>query len=559
MKKKSSPPKEFSYQSVNFHIRYAYPSADKHKDAPCRGLINPLDPMTGKCLTKRQLSLKESDAPVNHIVHGKDPWDMYNKREAEASYLVSIMAQCGLLGSVAATNPAETADLAQLARNYKQTLFDIHPKWAKSTVKGYSYQYDKLVEEMAGLRAGDLDETAYRQLQEKICRSAAKDATKSQAWTYGETPPSSARTRLSLLCELIRRLKAEGAAIPVVPFPYNGKPSRQELLLDRTDHARAIPDEILRTICADSMIRGQAEILADAGLRISECTGLLFDSLRWLDTSQGRMYYLNISGQVEDDGKRTELPKTKDSYRAVPLSRELGDALMRYRQEMEAKYGDLSLRLMCGHPDGNGFDDSPARIVAWKNQIRERILTLLRAPAAFQAVAAERVYVFDKKAQDAELYRELVCHSLRRNFCTRMYCFSGLDPSEIHQRMGHVYKPISSKTATGLNPTELRQMCLQQHVSPSLYHTANPLRYTAEGPIQATEVPACAIELELKPGESIELTVEDTEPGTVTHISGEGLIVHRLRRDERRNVTYDYGLLPAAETNTVVKKRKLLG
>ena len=53
--------------------------------------------------------------------------------------------------------------------------------------------------------------------------------------------------------------------------------------------------------------------------------------------------------------------------------------------------------------------------------------------------------------------------------------------------------------------------------------------------------------------------MEDTEPGTVTHISGEGLIVHRLRRDERRNVTYDYGLLPAAETNTVVKKRKLLG
>lgn len=61
------------------------------------------------------------------------------------------------------------------------------------------------------------------------------------------------------------------------------------------------------------------------------------------------------------------------------------------------------------------------------------------------------------------------------------------------------------------------------------------------------------------PGESVELTVEDTEPGTVTHISGEGLIIQQLRRDERRNVTYDYGLLSSEETTAVVKKRKLLG
>ena len=94
--------------------------------------------------------------------------------------------------------------------------------------------------------------------------------------------------------ELIRCLKAEGVVIPVIPFAYNGKPSRQMLLLNRTDHARMIPDAILRAICADPVIQGQAEILADAGLRIGECTGLLFDSLRWLDTSQGRMYYLDI-------------------------------------------------------------------------------------------------------------------------------------------------------------------------------------------------------------------------------------------------------------------------
>lgn len=80
MTKKSFPPAAFSHQGVDFRMCYTYPAADKHKDAPCRGRINPLDLMTGKCLTKRQLYGKDSDAPVNHIVHGKDPWDVYSKR-----------------------------------------------------------------------------------------------------------------------------------------------------------------------------------------------------------------------------------------------------------------------------------------------------------------------------------------------------------------------------------------------------------------------------------------------------------------------------------------------
>uniref|UniRef100_UPI00374EF3F7 hypothetical protein n=1 Tax=Candidatus Allofournierella merdipullorum TaxID=2838595 RepID=UPI00374EF3F7 len=295
------------------------------------------------------------------------------------------------------------------------------------------------------------------------------------------------------------------------------------------------------------------------GLRIGECTGLLFDSLRWLDTSQGRMYYLDISGQVDDEGKRTELPKTKDSYRAVPLSRELGEALVRYRQEMEAKYGDISLRLMCGQPDENGFDDSPAKAAAWETQVRARISTLLRKSSAFQAIAANRVYLFDKQAQDAELYSQLFAHSCRRHSCTELYCFSGLNSSEIHRRMGHAYKSLAPQKATGLTPTELRLMCLEKHVSHTFYHPANPLRYDAGGPIRGTEVPACCVELTLMPGESIELTVEDTEPGTVTRISGEELTIQKLRQDECRNVTYDYGLRASEEVSAIVKKRKLLG
>ena len=43
------------------------------------------------------------------------------------------------------------------------------------------------------------------------------------------------------------------------------------------------------------------------------------------------------------------------------------------------------------------------------------------------------------------------------------------------------------------------------------------------------------------------------------HISGEGLTIQKLRQDECRNVTYDYGLRASEEVSAIVKKRKLLG
>lgn len=85
MTKKAAPPNKFSHQGVDFRMCYTYPAADKHKDMPCRGRINPLDPMTGKCLTKRKLYGKDSDSPVNHIVHGKDPWDVYTRGKPKSA------------------------------------------------------------------------------------------------------------------------------------------------------------------------------------------------------------------------------------------------------------------------------------------------------------------------------------------------------------------------------------------------------------------------------------------------------------------------------------------
>ena len=101
-------------------------------------------------------------------------------------------------------------------------------------------------------------------------------------------------------------------------------------------------------------------------------------------------------------------------------------------------------------------------------------------------------------------------------------------------------------------------MCLRQYVRRTLFHGPNPLRYSVDGPFQTTEVPACEVVLTLPPGADVELTVEDTEPGNVTHIEGEELNIRHLRRDERRDVHYTYALLASNEKTAILSKRKLL-
>ena len=374
---------------------------------------------------------------------------------------------------------------------------------------------------------------------------------------YGDEPPSSARKRMSLLYELIQDLKqVEGIPIPAVPTRYNSKPSRQQQLLDRIDSARSLPESLLRSACAQPPLQGQAGLMIDAGLRISEDAGLLFDSLRAIDTSQGTLYYVEITGQLSPSGKRTEITKTDSSYRTVPISYELAQDLVRYRQKLEETHGDLSLRLLCGQGEEDGFNDSPAKAAAWQERISKLVPQLLRQKDFSRALASARAYCFSQKAQDIALRDRSTCHALRRNFCTWLYCQSGLDTAEIYRQMGHSYGPLQKKAA-GLTPEELRRMCLRKYVSPTLYHSANPLRYSVDGAQRMTEVPACEVILTLPTGTSIELTVEDSEPGNAIQITGEGLNVQLLRKDERHDMQYTYALLTDEAEIAILTKHKL--
>lgn len=561
MKRKPSPPKDFSYQGANFVLRYSWPSARRHTATPCRGYVDPLDPMTGKPLSKRQVYGKDSDEPVHYTVYGKDPQDIWDHhREEAASHLTALMVQRGLLGAEPAPDPATTAEIAILARNFAGTFFFLHrSEWGVTTMEEYRRQFDILMDELGDLRVGDLNDEVYRRLQETICRNALAGARKMESWTYGEEPPSSARKRMSILYELIQDLKqVEGVPIPTVPKRYNSKPSRQQQLLDIVDSARSLPVELLQNTLSSPSLLSQVKILADTGLRISEMIGLHFGSVQAISTSQGIMYYLTVTGQIDSSGKRTEITKTGASYRVVPLSSELGEFLMEQRQKMELQYGDLSLHLLCGCAKTNGFSDDPRTVTAINNEVSNLVPALLRRPDFFKALTTKRAYLFDEQIQDKELSSMLTCHALRRNFCTWLYCSSGLDSTKIYQQMGHTYKPQPRRTAAGLTLEEVRCMCLRKHVSSTLYHPANPLRYPVKGSFHASKIPACSVELELNPGETIELTVEDTEPGTVTHVGGKSISVRSLHRDRQHNVIYRYSLLAADEITSGLKKCKLL-
>ena len=564
MKKRKDSLHDFDYQGVSFHILYIFPNNIKNTDTPCLGRINPIDPATTKAYTKHQIYGSKSNAPLNFQVRGKDKLDIWNhKKDLAASSIIALMKQNGLIQSESTTDlndDSSNSDLSVLAKNFQGMFFMLHrSEWGLRTVAEYTRQYEVLAAELSGIQANLLDGEKYRDLQETICYNALKTARKVDNWRYGDEPPASARKRLSLLYELIQDLKqVEGVPIPVIPTRYNSKPSRQQLLLDRIDSARSLPYDFLHTACVTGAIPGQLGILADGGLRISELAGLLFSCLHAIDTSQGTLYYIEINGQLTPSGKRTEITKTAASYRIVPLSPELGEELNRQRQQLEEQLGDLAFRLMCGQASCDEYIDTPAQAAAWQKKVGEQIPELLRSTSLIDAMVSERAYVFNLDVQNKYLFSMITCHALRRNYCTWLYCYSGLCTSEIYRLMGHSDKARPKSSSEGLTDTDLRRICLQNYVSHTLYHTPGSLTYSLSNTIRATEVPACNVNLILPPKATINLILEDTEPSNRIHYSSDGILVEEVRREKTRNPQYDYSLLASDEVWAIKDKHKLL-
>lgn len=553
--------KTIEYNGTHFYLNFSFPKDRQGSTMPCRALVTPLNPETGKKITKRQLYGKDSDYPINKALYGKNPTDIETQYfPTAANELIVQMRQTGLLEENHPDDPsAQAHDLAALANSFKEMFFALHSKdWSKRTSDEYQRQYDVLAGELSGVMAETLAQDSYLALQESICRNALQTSRKKSAWKMGDEAPSSAQKRLNLLYLLIWDLKTvEGYNIPLIPTRYSGKPSRQDLLLSHIDSARSIPFDLLQQVCKDNILSNRAGILLDTGLRISEYGGLLFCSIGMVDGSQGPMYYLRITGQLQPDSKRTEIPKTDPSYRVVPLSKELGEMLMARQKTLEQQYGDISLLLLCGNADADNYCTTPESISKYMNGITELVPNLLRDPQIVDTLKESRPYRFDAVCQDKYLLSMLTCHALRRNFCTWLYCESGANTKSIYQQMGHADKSVKRRSgAFGATSSELYRMCLQKHVSRTLYHPAHPLQYRADGKVAESEVAACQIELILPPGSRWELIIEETEPLSHTSFSGD-VLWKQERQDDNRNTSYDSALLADARVYTIRSKRKL--
>lgn len=550
---------DFEHNGVYFKTNLSYPSSYKASDTPCRIRITPRDPKTGKAITKRQLRGSDSDKPAETAIFGRDIEDIRkNLFPPVADGIIAQMHLAGFFDSgQASTAPA--VDLGELARTYRDAFFAFSQRernWAPLTVKDYGYQFDKLIPHLDGINALTINDEIYTAVFDSICDAARKATKVKQDDPYQEVP-SAAQKRYGLLKQLISYLiEEDDIQIDCLPPDLDGKTSHLSSIMSQVDGVRSLPPDELLALCKNSPLADVISILTDTGLRIGEFTGLLFCSLGYLDGSQGRMYYLRVSGQLLPDGKRTEMPKTLPSYRIIPLCPEVGEAMYQRAMTLSAIHGDLSLQLLCGQSEGDAFLTDPATMRIYRDHLSNAITDLLRNEGMLQSLYAARQYVFNIKQQNEHVYRRLTGHSERRNFCTFLYCHSGFDAPEIPKLMGHADKTRKQPSNSyGATPSEIYRMCLRRYVSQSLLHSAQPLRYQADN-FKRSEVPSCALELTLPPHSSYDLIVDDMDPENELHFSGT-LTVQKVRQDDFTPGPYPYALLADPDMYMVRRKSKL--
>lgn len=156
-----------SLNGIDFAVRFSYPNSIKNSPTPCRALVTPISPKTGRLLTKRQLSGKESDCIVDRPVYGKSPEDILkNHIEPVLRNLLFEMQTAGLIDDVQTQNDVQ--DLATLAAEFEDTFFELHKnEWKSSTISSYRGQYKILMDEIKGCTAEDLTNEVYTELQYK--------------------------------------------------------------------------------------------------------------------------------------------------------------------------------------------------------------------------------------------------------------------------------------------------------------------------------------------------------------------------------------------------------
>ena len=507
----------FTSNGVSFSIRYS-----AYGKAQTRALVTPLDPRNGKRLTKRQLYGTDSDYPVEATLYGTTREEIYTRQvPALAADLVIDMFRAGILHPT-----AEYHDLYALASQLESEFLTYYQNvrhWRDTTAHGYRQQYRLMLPLLRGIRAERLDQAAYQSVCDRITQEA--ESTRRRDAIDEKDTSSSAQTRIFLLGLLIDYLRGvEGIEIPAVPQAQSTRASNRWLLMQQMDMAREYPADIITAFCrrlsADSPVEHLIiGIIMDTGLRIAEALGLLFGSIRQLAGPQGPQYYLMVTGQINDAGKRSVVVKTKAGYRCVPLSAELGALLWQRRERLAACCRRIDTRLFLAQfADGRLADDSTV-----VQQVRQRVADALRAyldeSHAFARLTALRPYTFDASVQNRQLTANMSHHSLRRNYCTDLYAQGGWSQQQIDRQMGH----DNSAPARGLAPRELYALCLQKQVVVTPFHDQQPLSIPPDAADNPT-VPANRLWVSVPPHSAVTVAWCDPEPGSEISSTGNGCV-----------------------------------
>lgn len=534
-----------SCHGLTFVTRYDWPARYANSTSPCRGRIQVKIANRRKYLTKNEFDGRPDKGIFEVTVRGIDPADIYGNQVPEQANKIVQTLPTSLTGQPYAKPLRQPLDKL-LAEHMDDIFKEFYPRIAQSTYRHYTGQYQFLLVACAGVDAAALDSEAYAALQDRII--AAANDTRRKATAKGK-PSSSGQTRLSLLYNSILYLKSRYGSdfIPVTPAIPRRKNPRSAEILDLMQTARSFPlsfledfqEELNESAGAISLSRS---IEKDTGCRISEACGLVWSDFKKIYGSQGPMYFICISGQLDHDGKRTEIPKTANAYRYLPLARRLGEIL---ESRHHTTAGTLILADLLAEETGEPLDESPGVMKALRNRLEEYHKALFNMPAVRDTFLAERPYIapekiISQKVQDEHLIESLTAHLCRRNYCTELYCRGGVDEDTIRQLMGHELESKGEMARRHpLTERELYRLALQHQVSASVYHEVDTLQYTVDGEYDQTEIPVCRCQLRIPAGQKVKITIFSREPFTKISVQS-----FHSRVEEQQTIT-----LPAATIN----------
>lgn len=492
----------------------------KKHSANCDIAITPLHPDTNKKITKKELYGKNSNQAV--IFH------IYAKTETEAleQFFPKLVEETIIPAMIAAgiVKMPDSPDLRALFAIHKDKIMEYcrsqsKRPWQEATVSGYYGQYDLMLNDLADIYPEDLTTDLYCCVQGRICQAAAKSSHDKEAWVqYGDEAPKSAQKRLNFFYHGLMYLSLQNLIeLPIVPFKYNGAPSREnelkQLLGKPRSYPVAVQQEFLSAFNEDVL----NSLIAACGMRISEAAGLLGCSIFSIDTSQGTMYYLSIFGQLDSRGKYKEYGKSSAAYRCISipceLSQTIANQLDTVRKNACTNIDTCFLSVLFNETN---IENDPQLALAAKENAEKSIRTFLRQSQIQEPLYQQLPFLYDESIQRESLKAGSTVHSLRHSYCTWLHCFSGINYDQIFYQMGHSQGQQTAPRPRGKSCEELKKMCLQEFVSNSMFHTQNPLHYRVDSPWDKMDVPACKLILDIPAGWSGDILITSTEP--VNHI-----------------------------------------